>query len=293
MRETSVSASETPRVNVLLENAIRDIGIPPCPVILEQINAEMRRDEPDLKRLARIIGSDVGLSAGLITITNSPYFGLRTRVRSINEALMILGLSVASRAVAGLVLRKIFPPTPHLERFWTDSARIARISGWLAQQMPTKVRAEDAYTFGLFRDCGIPILLKRFSHYPEVIDTANAEAQASFTAIEDRLCAINHAAVGGLLAQAWWLPDDICLAIRHHHDYAPLSGGETSKTPPRAQALIATALLAERLAQHHGCLTPTQEWHKGEAHCRQQLDLGDEALAELYDNGAGIATSVE
>lgn len=295
IKNTSASDADSSRVGTLLESAIRDIGIPPCPAILEKINTEMRKDEPDFRHLTRIINSDVGIAAGLIAIANSPFFGFRNRARSVDEALLMLGLAVASRAIAGIILRKLFPLTPSLERFWHASACIARLSGWLAQQdrQGIKIRADDAYTFGLFRDSGIPMLLKRFSHYPEVLKNANAEKELSFTAVEEASCSTNHAVVGGLLAQSWWLPDDICLAIRYHHDYSLPEPGSRSVLPPTSRGLIATALLAEHLFQHHTGLSPTQEWPKGGPVCLRLLGLTDEDLPRLYDESATIATSNE
>lgn len=284
--------ADSARVGSQLEKAIRDIGIPPCPAILDQINIEMHKDEPDFKYLTRIISSDVGIAAGLIAIANSPFFGSRNRVRSVNEALIMLGLAVASRAIAGLILHKLFPLTPRLERFWHASACIARLSGWLAQQSHhvIKVRADDAYTFGLFRDCGIPMLLKRFDHYPEVLRKANMDQENGFTEVEEALCSTNHALIGGLLAQSWWLPDDICLAIRHHHDYEQLKQGSQSILSPTTRGLIATALLAEHLFQHHTGLSQTREWLKGEDACLHLLKLSDEDLNRLYNESAPIIT---
>ncbi|MCX7172695.1 MAG: HDOD domain-containing protein [Proteobacteria bacterium] len=295
MNVTSAVDADSSVVGTLLGNAIRDIGIPPCPAILDQINLEMGKDEPDLNHLTRIIGSDVGISAGLITIANSPFFGLRRRVRSVNEALMLLGLSVASRAIAGLILQKLFPNPPRLERFWHASANIARVSGWLAQQNHnhTRIRAEDAYTLGLFRDSGIPLLVKRFDHYYDVLKKANEEQALNFIVVENERCSTNHAMVGGLLAQGWWLPDEICMAIRHHHDYPLLEQGGKSVLSPATKGLIATALLAEHLVQHHMDLARTQEWHKGGTVCLQVLDLTDEDLDRLYTESATIVASSE
>ena len=295
INHTPASGTDSTRVGTLLEKAISDIGIPPCPAILNQINAEMRKDEPDFKRLANIINSDVGIAASLITITNSPFFGLRNRVRSVNEALIMLGLSVASRAIAGLVLRKLFPVTPIMEQFWHASASIARLSGWLAQQDHSgiKVRPDDAYTFGLFRDCGIPLLLNRFKNYSEVMQKANEEKELSFTDVENELCNINHALVGGLLAQGWWLPDEICLAIRHHHDYLRIKQGSSTNLPAATLGLIATAQIAEYLFQRHTGLGQTQEWHKMGPACLHLLGLTDADMERLYDESTEIIESKE
>ncbi|MFA7267842.1 MAG: HDOD domain-containing protein [Sterolibacterium sp.] len=281
-------------VDAMLENAVRDIGIPPCPAILDRINTEMHRDEPDLMHLSNLIGSDVALAAGLISTANSPYFGFRRRVRSVRETLLMLGLDVASRAVAGLVLRKLFPSSLILERFWDASACISRLSGWLAQhpEHGIRIRADEAYTFGLFRDCGIPVMMNRFPRYHEVLKTANESKEVDFTLVEDRHCPTNHVVIGYLLAQSWRLPEETCLAIRYHHDYRALQEQACSAQLPVATlGLIATVQLAEHLFQHHTGLSQTQEWIKAGDVCLQLLDISAERLDRLYEESAPIIAS--
>lgn len=288
------SRADATRVASMLETALHDIGIPSRPSILDRINSEMSKDEPDFHHLARMIASDVGLAAGLIAIANSPYFGFRGRARSVNEALMILGLDVTSRAIAGLILRKLFPPSPILDRFWHASAIIARLSGWLAQRKlaSNKVRADDAYTFGLFRDCGIPILLNRFPNYPTVLNNANGERELCFTAVEETECPTNHAVVGSMLAQSWWLPEEICLAIRHHHDYAALQQKEGSIVlQPATLGLIATAQFAEHLLQHHTGLSNTHEWDKSGEACLEVLQINETDLPVILEESAFVIAS--
>ena len=285
---------EPTRVATLLEGAIRDIGIPSRPTILDRINAEMHKDEPDFHHLAHIIASDVGLGAGLIAIANSPYFGFRGRARSVNEALMMLGLDVAGRAIAGLILRKVFPSSPAMERFWDASAMVGRLSGWLAQKSDHghKVRADDAYTFGLFRDCGIAILMNRFPQYPTVLKHANGELEMSFTAVEEKEYPTNHAVVGSMLSQSWWLPEEITMAIRHHHDYVVLQQIEGSvEIPPTSRSLIATAQLAEHLLQHHTGMSKTREWEKAGAICLDLLGLEEDDLPSIYEESAFVIAS--
>lgn len=280
-------------VDNLIERSILDIGIPPCPVILERFMTEARQDEPDFKRLASVIGTDVGLSAGLIKTANSPYFGMRQRVRSVNEAIVILGLETTTRAVAGLVLSKAFPNVANLERFWDASARIALLSGWLAQHLNIPgLRAEDTYTFGLFRDCGIPVLLGRFPRYENVLAAANVDVTRSFTEVEGVELPTNHAMVGCLLAQNWWLPEEICLAIRHHHDMAALQSID-SRLPVLSSRLIATAQLAEYIVQQQLGLSLTQEWTKLGAVCLRILDIDEGSLDALCAEAVPVATASE
>lgn len=278
-------------VDKLFERAILDLGIPPCPAILKRFMAEADKNEPDLNRLAGIIGTDVSLSAGLIKTANSPFFGMRQRVRSVNEALAVLGLNASSHAVAGIILRNSFPNVQNMERFWDASSRIARLSGWLAQHLDVVgLLAEDAYTFGLFRDCGIPVLLRRFPNYKALLVVANHETERSFIQIEETELLTNHAMVGCILAQSWWLPEEICLAIRNHHDLAALESA-SSNLPMLSRNLIATSQLAEHILQRQLGLSLTQEWPKLGAVCLQLLNLGEAQLRKLYTEAIPIATS--
>jgi HD-like signal output (HDOD) protein len=287
---SDTSSDQSRRVEGLLESALADTGIPTRPAILDRVHAEMGKEEPDLNLLARIISADVALSGGLISIANSPYFGFHGRVRSVNEALMILGLDVACRAIAGLILRKLFPVTLALERFWDASATIARISGWLAQRedIGIKVPANDAYTFGLFRDCGIAVLLNRFPYYSEVLLQANEEKTLSFTQIEEIQCPTNHTIIGSLLAQSWWLPEEISTAIRLHHEYVILQKNDSTLLPETTRGLIAISQLAEHIFQHHTGLSKSQEWIKSGEVCLELLQISEEQLQNIYEEGAPV-----
>lgn len=286
--------SNTPTVvDNLFERSILEIGIPPCPVILDRFMAEANKENPHYNRLASIIGSDVAISASLIKTANSPFFGMRQRVRSVNEALAVLGLNVSSHAVAGIILRQTFPNLPNLERFWDASARIARISGWLAQHLNINgLYSEDAYTFSLFRDCGIPVLLSRFPGYKNVLSKANDNTENNFTEVEEAILPTNHAMVGCLLAQSWWLPEDVFLAIRHHHDLIALESGG-AKLPILSSRLIAISQLAEYFIQKQLKLSNTQEWAKLGRACLEILGMSEDDLEFLYEEVAAIVVADE
>lgn len=281
-------------MDIKLERSIKSIGIPPCPKILVRVIDETSKEEPDYNYLTLIINADVALSAGLIKIANSAYFGARQRARSVREALTIVGLRAATRAIAGIVLRQAFPDTPTLERFWDASARVARLSGWLAQQLNISgLTPEDAYTFGLFRDCGIPILLiTHTKSYEEILAAANNETQICFTHLEDTALQVNHAIVGSNLAQDWRLPAEINLGIRRHHDINMLQFEETRLPHILLSArLIAVAQLSEHILQKQLGLSMTQEWPKLGSACLQILNITPEHLNKLYEIASPIAVA--
>lgn len=287
IKQTNSSPTE---IDQLFERAINGIDIPPCPGILKRFMEEAGKDEPNYRHMADIVEADVAISASLIMTANSPFFGIRQRVRSVKEALAILGMEVSGRAVAGIILRNSFPNMPNLERFWDASTRTARISGWLAQHYKIPgLLAEDAYTFGLFRDCGIPVLIKRFPQYNTVLAAANNDTERSFIEVEESELPTNHAMVGCILAQSWWLPEEIFLAIRNHHEIEALKAVD-SDIPLLSQKLIAISQLAEHIMQHQLGLSLTQEWTKLGDSCLKLMGIEQEQLESLYAEVAHIVT---
>jgi HD-like signal output (HDOD) protein len=282
----SPDGHSTDKVSELIEREIRQIGIPPCPQILIRIHQEMNKDEPSYPLLTSIISADVALAASLIKTANSPGLGMRTRVRSAGEALLALGLKVTGITVANFALREIFPRTTNMERFWDFSSRIAQMSGWLARRVGD-IRPDDAYTFSLFRDCGIPILMIPFEEtYPKVLHQANEETERSFTDVENELLGINHAAVGADLAESWLLPQDMSDAIRHHHSLRGLQQESGLAELPRK--LIAISQLAEHLIQFHTGLSHTKEWAKVGPSCLEYLNISDSLLMQMYEESKVI-----
>ncbi len=277
----------------VLEKTIKEVGIPPRPRILDRIADEMARPDPNFRYLGRVISTDVSLSAGLIKTANSSFFGFHGRVSSPSQALMMLGLEVASRAVAGISLRNVFLVDRRVDGLLHSSARIAALSGWLTRIVcDGRLRADEAYTFGLFRDCGIPVMLTRFPAYEQVLARANGDAFQLFTQVEQQGLAempIDHALVGYLLAKSWWLPQEICLGIRHHHEILAIDSG----LPLTSRYLIAIGQIAEHVLQHVTEEPHTREWSKLGASCLRLLDFTEEELESRYEDAEEVLALVE
>jgi HD-like signal output (HDOD) protein len=170
-----------------------------------------------------------------------------------------------------------------MERFWDASAKTAGLTAWLTRQLRTRlgIAPEEAYTFALFRDCGIPTLMMPFEDYIAVLACANAEKTRSFTAVEEALIGVNHALIGAQLANDWGLPANMVAAIRWHHDWAALAGESSPPLERASRHLIAVAQVAEFLVQQHYSQTITLEWAKLGPSALADLGLDEIALAQL------------
>ena len=268
---------------------IEQNAIPPCPAILQQVVSESRKPEPDLRLLATIISGDVGIAASLLKTVNSPFYGLPAKAHTVQQAISLLGMKATVNAVASIALQRVLPPPPQLERFWDGSMKIARLSGWLAQKLPSDIRvaADLAYTFGLFRDAGVPIMLNKFPGYYDTLHEANSCPERMFTQIEEDRHATSHALVGYLLAQSWWLASDTCQAIRHHHDFNMISANNRLLAADSAE-LVILSQLAEYLLQQFSGQSRTCEWDKMGAAIQERLQLTDTQLQELVEEASRL-----
>jgi len=228
------------------ERMVKEIGIPPCPTILTQMLREMRADDPDFNRIGKLIAGDVGLAASVLKIVNSPIFGLASPATSIQQALMLLGLRRVSELITGLLLRQAFPAggVAKLDRFFETSSRTAALSAMIAASVGSADR-EAAYTFGLFRDCGMAVMARKFDGYEDLMDGTALRGGARITDLENQRYEIHHARLGFLLARSWMLAEDLCAAVLHHHSLDAL-GGRRKELHARSMRLIAIGAMAEQ-----------------------------------------------
>jgi HD-like signal output (HDOD) protein len=243
---------------------VMDIGIPPCPGILTKLMREMRNDEPDFARLGNLIGGDVSLAAAMLKTVNSPFYGLRSKATSVQQSITLLGLRNVAQLVTGLLLRNAFPggSTDLMDEYWESSSAIAQISACLAREF-SGVSRDEAYTFALFRDCGMLAMMGAYPDYEPIFPGAKPPAEGSVTVYEDQCHGMNHARVGCQLAKTWLLPDEICQAVLWHHDYAAVEDGSAG-IPAASRRHIAVALVAESLFVREKIGTTSSEWSKGE-----------------------------
>lgn len=267
-----------------LERVALSIGIPPCPAILVSLAVEARKDEPNLIKVEQLVSQDVGLSATLLKTVNSPFYGLRNKIGTVKQAIHMLGLTMLTRTLSGLILRQIFSSKDpvSMERFWDSSSKLAIAASLIAKRVPG-INRELAYTYGLFQNCGIPILMQRFPDYKQTLNAANNSADCRFTEIEVAAHGIDHATIGYLLTKSWYLPDVISHAIRFHHDHTVLAENQ-SRHPAESCNLIALGMLADHAVQIHFGQNFSLEWPKCGPLALQHFALDDQEFMDIIED---------
>jgi HD-like signal output (HDOD) protein len=199
------------------EQALNGIHLPPCPASLMAVMKEVRSPDANMAKIARVVEQDVGLSAPMLKLANSPFFGLRRKVSTIQQAVTVLGLKNTANLLSNVALRaNVVPDLPGMNEFWDRSGMASLAASRIAARIPGLSR-DDAYTVALFHNCGIPVLMQKYPDYLNNIDDL-ARISGKVCVAENAFYSTTHAVVGSLLARNWMLPVQMCRAILLHHD---------------------------------------------------------------------------
>ena len=236
--------------------ALQGISVPPQPQIMVDLQMEQYMPDPDLEVIAGLIAQDPGLSGALMKIVNSSYYGLTNKIASIRRAVTLLG----SRTVINLINAQSIKGEMSddtivtLNRFWDSAQDVAMTSMTLAKRTGTQA-VDEAYALGLFHDCGIPLMLKRFPDYMCVLEQGYADAgpNSRVVDIENQHFNTNHAVVGYYTAKSWRLPEHLTHAIANHHNALAIFSDDSSRQS-QLKNLLATLKMAEHICASHKVL---------------------------------------
>ena len=265
------------------EELLKGVMIPPQPTVLVNVLNERSKPDPDLERIGDIISADVALAASMLKVVNSPFFGLRRKIGSIHHAVRLLGIGNVVNIASGLMLKAAFADQrgPFMDTFWKHSSRQGVVATMVSRATRVST-AEDCYAAGLFADCGVPILRRRFANYSELYAQAQISDEFTWTEYEEEEIGTNHAVVGYMMAHGWMLPDVLAQGILQHHDPVDHFHGKGFDAEPavQLQAVLHTTLHICRVLDG---FEPSKEW----------TAFGDRVLAFLGVDAGFVDKMVE
>ena len=254
------------------------VAIPPQPAVLAALFEESGLEEPDLKRISSLIQGEAGLFSALLKLINSPYFGMRCEIRSVEHAITLLGMDNVITYVAAIKFReqrnqdKSIP----MPRFWDSSRDSARLCAILASKLGLE-STSDAYALGLFQDAGIAVLAQQFEGYKEVLKQQNESELPVFTQLEDDQYNTNHCIVGYLMAREWGMTAPLREACLYHHDIEFIMSNACNDY---TRKLIITSKIVDNvLNKKRG--SEDREWSKLNDFILSYLGLETQELADL------------
>ena len=194
--------------------------LPSMPHTLNSVLGGLDSISSSAQTMEKIIRDDPVLTAKMLRIANSPYYGLRQEVSSIARAVVILGFEEVRSIAIGLSLTGIFSQDLGFEEFdtkgiWLHSIGVAKVSKMLAEDI-SGLEADELFTTGMVHDLGRFLLCLYFSSELREILELRRQKGLSLSDAEEQY-GLTHSEVGAYLAKRWNLSEMLVDVIRYHH----------------------------------------------------------------------------
>ncbi len=230
--------------------------LPALPIIAQKILGLNLGTTEGEGKLLELIALDPLISAKLIGLSKSTLFGAPGMIASVKDAAMRLGMKTIKSVAIGIATMEALNKTTSSQLkktdLWTHSISVAMAMKVLSKHLPASQRPLDDQMFmsGLLHDIGY-IVVDHIS--PQLSDSIlsqfGTDNDEALLTIENKILGLTHAEVGGKLAFAWDLADELVEVIRHHHSQS-YAGSEVG------QILVRLVYLAERIITPFGVKQP-------------------------------------
>ena len=221
--------------NDSLKSVISKIdSLPSLPSLYMEIINELRSDDPSIQKVGEIVSRDLGMTAKILQLINSSFFGLPQRITSADKAVTLLGLdlvkAIALTSGAFSRFEGIKIPGFSVDSLWAHGLKTGGLSKVIAQSERLERRIVDAaFMAGLLHDIGKILIAANFPDNFVMITEAMKNDGINFYEAELEIMGATHAEVGAYLLGLWGLPEAIIEAVAFHHD--PLASNNNAISP--------------------------------------------------------------
>ena len=200
------------------------------PTLYGMVIKEMQSPDVSLKKVGHIISQDISMTAKVLQIVNSAYFGLPVKITDPQQAAIYLGLETLKALILSIHVFSSFKEDvkyfgQSLTQMWNHNMNVGRLAKEIAIFEKAEAKqAEEALVAGILHDIGKIILLQAPDQYTKVDDFIN-NAGSYTTDAEYAVLKTSHAELGAYLLGLWGLPDSIVETVAFHHNPLKLVEG--------------------------------------------------------------------
>jgi len=205
------------------------IQLPALPAVAMEVVEMVDNPRTSASKLGKVISTDQALTAKVLKIANSPFYGFPRKISTIDFAIIVLGYDALKEIVISISLisslQKKSDGLFDAKAFWDHAIATGVLARRLARDLGYRV-SEEVFVGGLLHDMGVSVLHRYFkSEYRRIVEIAR-ESELTFLEAEESVLGVTHADVGGWLAERWNLPKHLVRAISMHHSPAKAEGNE-------------------------------------------------------------------
>ena len=238
--------------NDALRRLISGMGeLPTMPATYKEIVTCLQDPDSSLTDIGKIIGKDVGMTAKILQLVNSSFFGIANPVTSADQAAAFLGHETLGTLVLGHGVfshyKELQTGSFNIDELWSFSSRCAALARILAKQqgVPKKM-AEEAFLAGMLQDVGKLVLVtEKSEEYAKVLEQLGGQ-NGYGPEIERELVGATHGEVGAYLLGLWGLPGTVVEAVAFHET--------PSLSTTEEFGVLGIAHVASRLALNSGAV---------------------------------------
>lgn len=212
---------------MLADNDLKQIvakldSLPSLPNLYIEINNEIRSSDSSLKKVGEIISKDAGMTAKILQLVNSAFFGFYSRITSVNQAVTLLGLDTVRALVTSIHIFSEIKRTKvgpiGVEDLWNHFFSVGAMAREIMKLESGDTRLMDeSFMAGMLHDIGKIIFITNLAEKYETTLDSGIDSDLSLSDIETKSLGADHSSVGGYLLGLWGLPDSIIEAVFFHH----------------------------------------------------------------------------
>jgi putative nucleotidyltransferase with HDIG domain len=266
--------------------------LPTLPVVVPRVLRLMDDEMTGASTVADVVSRDPALTAKILKVANSAYYGFAQRIGSLDQAVPLLGFRmVRSLALSIGVIHAL--PSAHASGrdaqagIWIHSLAVATAMERIGTRLRTSGRRDHPFVLGLLHDVGRIVLSE---YFPDLFEqTARLAADSPETGLaqaERAVIGVDHGEVGAMLLGRWRFPDSIRNVIEVHHH-----GDTSGAVDPMDLALLRVAdAVTQQLGMGEGPAAGAPEIRTGD---RETLALGNADLDDVQSHLNGARQGIE
>ncbi|MCD6404294.1 MAG: HDOD domain-containing protein [Planctomycetes bacterium] len=263
--------------------------LPTLPEVVIAITRLVEDPDATAEDIYKIVSTDPALSATMLKLVNSAFYGMSRLVTSPEQAIRILGfVTVRNIALAAFVFDAFLTGKGRFnyKAFWLRSIGTAAAAKVLAHRLQIKETAEY-FIYGLLRDMGLILMMQYFAD--ELVETGKSlEKGTSLADAQDAAIGCTHNELGAALAEKWDFPPALISVIRYHSTADAPEEFRMETAVTTCAAAVVTVLEIGESVDPKICVTTPETW---ETAAVEPGDLGavmDEVLAEMDNSRSFI-----
>lgn len=215
------------RPQLSVEHMVEDVStIHSLPMFYSQLSEAIDHPRSSIGDIAKIISEDMGLTARILKLANSPLFGYFSKIDNITQAVTIIGVFQVRDLALAISVMDAFKGIPedlvNMEQFWKHSIA----TGLAARLLATSQRESNIERFfvaGILHDIGRLVMYVRVPDLClELLEQSRATGGLLYLAEREKF-SFDHAEVGGALLRRWKIPPSVGEPVSSHHDCSKAS----------------------------------------------------------------------